>query len=118
MKYLNNPTTAFKRVTDANGNLVPSSKMKAYHPGKGVYRSAYKNALRVAKEEKRRASRSMLRKEWMKDGEVIGIRISFSPAHPDYGYEEICEVLEGDYPIEMDFQGWHTGCQCYDGTDL
>jgi hypothetical protein len=111
-KYLNTPITPFRRVRDANGRLVPSKNMLDYHPGRGVYRSAYKNALRLVKEEKKKFRFLALQTKWIDDDNIVGIRISLSPAHPDYGYIEICEVLEGDYPKDIVFTGWHAQCLC------
>jgi len=44
----------FRRVR-VNGKLVLSEPAKAYTPGRGVYRSAYKNAMRLARTEMARA---------------------------------------------------------------
>jgi len=45
-QYLNNPDKLFRRVRDEHGELQLSKAAKAYHPGQGVYRSSYKNAVR------------------------------------------------------------------------
>ena len=44
---LNDPNRLFRRVRDKRGNLVLSKAAKAFHPGRGVYRSSYKNAMRL-----------------------------------------------------------------------
>ena len=56
-RYLNNPDELFRRVRDKHGNLHLSSRAKAYHPGRGVYRSSYKNAMRLAGTETNMAYR-------------------------------------------------------------
>ncbi len=38
------PNRLFRRVRDKRGNLVLSKAARAFHPGRGVYRSSYKNA--------------------------------------------------------------------------
>src|SRR5690606_29615962 len=48
---LNNPDKLFRRVRDKHGNLVLSKNAKTFNPGQGVYRSAHKNALRMAANE-------------------------------------------------------------------
>ena len=48
---LNDPDKLFRRVRDKHGNLVLSKNVQAFHPGQGVYRSAHKNALRLASNE-------------------------------------------------------------------
>lgn len=49
--YLQHPDKLFRRVRDEHGQLVLSQRAKAYHPGRGVYRSSYKNARRLAATE-------------------------------------------------------------------
>ena len=49
--YLRNPDALFRRVRDEHGVLHLSERAKAYHPGRGVYRSAYKNARRLTSTE-------------------------------------------------------------------
>jgi len=111
-QYLKNPDALFRRVRDAKGNLVASKAMAAYHPGRGVYRSAYKNAMRVARTETNMSYQRADSERWRNNPVVIGIKVSLSGAHPDYNFEEICEVLEGDYPKEFIFEGWHPQCLC------
>ena len=91
-QYLKNPDALFRRVRDANGNLVASKAMAAYHPGRGVYRSAYKNAMRVARTETNMSYQRADSERWRNNPVVIGIKVSLSGAHPDYNFEEICEV--------------------------
>ena len=49
--YLNEPDKLFRRVRNAFGNLTLSKVAQAYHPGQGVYRSSYQNAMRMARTE-------------------------------------------------------------------
>jgi hypothetical protein len=50
-KYLKNPDALYRRVRDRNGRLVLSKSALKYNPGQGVYRSAYKIAMRLARTE-------------------------------------------------------------------
>src|SRR5690606_3075016 len=49
-QYLRHPDKLFRRVRDAKGRLVLSQNARRFHPGQGVYRSSYKNALRLSRE--------------------------------------------------------------------
>lgn len=110
-QYLKQPDKRFRRVRDPEtGKLKLSKPAQAYHPGRGVYRSSYANALRVARNETNLAYREndYLRRQNMKF--VKGIRVNLSPAHPEY---DICDELQGDYPKTFRFSGWHPNCLCY-----
>lgn len=50
-KYLNNPDSMYRRIRNKAGELKLSVNAISYHPGRGVYRSAFKNALRLARSE-------------------------------------------------------------------
>ena len=63
-KYLNNPDVLFRRYRDKNGALQLSKKAKEYHSGQGVYRSAYKNAERLARTEINMAYREADFQRW------------------------------------------------------
>lgn len=114
--YLNQPDKLFRRVRDAHGNLKLSKAAAAYHPGQGVYRSSYKNAMRVARTEVNMAYRSADHENWSADKMVIGIRISLSNNHTLNGkpFFDICDELKGVYPKEFKFTGWHPMCYSED----
>jgi hypothetical protein len=44
---------------------------------------------------------------------VLGVKVSLSEQHPKYNFPEICELLEGQYPPEFKFIGWHPQCLCH-----
>lgn len=116
-QYLENPEVLFRRVRDENGKLIASKAMREYHPGQGVYKSAYKNAMRITRSETNMAYLTADHQRWLQLDMVIGVKINLSAQHPDYDFEEICEVLEGTYPKEFYFPGWHP--QCYsDDTEV
>lgn len=112
-QYLVNPDALFRRVRDASGKLVPSQRMREYHPGQGVYKSAYKNAMRIARTETNAAYHSADTQRWAQIDFVVGIRISLSGSHPNYNFPEICKICAGDYPKTFDWQGWHPQCLCH-----
>jgi hypothetical protein len=107
--YLNEPNKLFRRVRDEFGNLVLSKAAAAYHPGRGVYRSSYKNARRLAATEINMAYRKADYDRWQKLDFVIGVRIALSREHPNY---DMCDELAGDYPKDFMFFGWHPYCRC------
>lgn len=111
-QYLKNPDAYFRRVRDNQGRLVASKAMIENAPGQGVYNSSYKNAMRVARTNTNQAYLLSDHLRWLKLPMVIGVKISLSAQHPDYGYLEICEVLEGDYPKIFTWVGWHPQCLC------
>ena len=107
---LNNPTALFRRVRDKYGNLVLSKNAQNYHPGQGVYRNAYKNALRLASNEINVAYKSA---DWLRiqqNPDVVGFEVRLSPQHKVY---DMCDELKGKYPKSFRFHGWHVGCKCH-----
>lgn len=113
--YLREPNKLFRRVRDKHGNLVLSKAAKAYHPGRGVYRSSYKNARRLAATETNIAYRSADHIRWNQLDFVVGIRINLSKNHTINGvpFTDICDDLQGLYPKTFKFTGWHPLCRCY-----
>lgn len=109
-QLLQEPNKRFHRVRDKNGNLVPSQPMKDYHPGQGVYRSAYKNALRLSSTQTNKAFRSADYERWKNMDFVLGIEVERSPSHK--GPCPICDALAGRYSKEYKFMGHHPFCIC------
>lgn len=106
LKY---PDKLFRRVRDENGNLQLSKAAKAFHPGTGVYRSSYKNALRLAATESNMAYRTAEYERWQQLPFVVGVEIGLSNNHPD---PDVCDDLAGVYPKGFKFVGWHPFCRC------
>lgn len=136
--YLNEPDRLFRRVRDQYGNLVLSKAASGYHPGQGVYRSSYQNAMRMARTEINGAYREADHVRWQQLDFIVGIEIKTSKSHADWlrkdwlpkfknrGVvpEEICDTMKGRYPKDFKFIGWHPNCRCYavpilanEGTD-
>lgn len=110
-KYLVEPNKLFRRVRDKSGALRLSKAAAAYHPGQGVYRSSYKNALRMTATENNIAYRTADHNRWQALPFVIGIEIHISNNHPT---EDICDIFDGKrFPKEFKFTGWHPWCRCY-----
>ncbi len=108
-RYLNEPERLFRRVRDKHGVLRLSKAAKAYHPGQGVYRSAYKNALRLTATENNIAYHTADYNRWQSLNFVIGIEVRCSNNHPEY---DICDELAGKYPKDFKFVPWHPFCRC------
>jgi hypothetical protein len=107
---LREPDKLFRRVRNKHGNLVLSKSAKAYHPGRGVYRSSYKNAQRLTRTETNMAYRSADTARWEQLDFVTGYEVKLSNNHPD---SDICDELAGKYPKTFKFKGWHPNCRCY-----
>ena len=109
-QLLNEPDRRFRRVRDENGKLVLSRPMKDYHPGQGVYRSSYKNALRLAATETNKAFRTADYERWRNMDFVKGIEVDRSPSN--HGPCPVCDAKAGEYPKDFKFTGWHPFCIC------
>ena len=113
-KYLQYPDKLFRRVKGSDGKLHLSENAKAFHPGRGVYRSSYKNAMRLTRTETNAAYRAADEDRWERMDFVIGYEVKTSKQHfvrmPD---GDICDVLAGKYPKGFKFTAWHPHCLCY-----
>ena len=113
---LKDPDTLFRRVRDKDtGELRMSRAMAAFHPGPGKYRSAYKNAMRLARSEINMAYRSSDSQTAQEFDACVGIRVNLSNNHTCNGkpFVDICDELEGNYPKSFIFRGWHPVCRCF-----
>lgn len=142
-QWLVHPDKLFRRVRDAEGLLQLSSRAKAFHPGRGVYRSSYMNARRLAATETNTAYRTADHLRWQQMDFVVGIEICLSNNHtvrlqpgettddpaqlrkdgtPKANavrpLHDICDELKGRYPKSFKFTGWHPHCRCYAVTIL
>lgn len=136
--------TGEKDVLDADGNVIGKEPIygrkwkrkvidpktgavtwqdfnpRNYHPGQGVYRSSYKNAMRLTRTETNMAYRTADQDRWQRMDFVIGYRVCLSNNHPS---PDICNDLsaprddrksdKGVYPKDFVFKGWHPQCRCY-----
>ena len=109
---LREPNRLFRRVRDKRGNLVLSKRAAAFHPGRGVYRSSYKNAMRLTRSEINMAYRESDWQRWQSLDFVVGFEIHRSN-HEPLCKCDTCEKLVGRYPKTFKFKGWHPQCMCY-----
>ena len=124
--YLQHPDELFRRVRDKkSGNLKLSENAKAFSPGRGVYRSSYKNALRLARTETNMAYRTADFERINQLDFVVGIKVVLSNNHTSLGADgkahdlyDICDELQGKYPKDFKFVGWHPHCRCHVETIL
>lgn len=111
--------SAAKISRDIRGFLLRPETLRGrvkdlLRPGQGVYRSAYKNALRMTRTETARAYI-----DGQKDtAKMMGYKLKFqlSPSHPTY---DICDPFQGrifepnEFPAPV-----HPNCLCYGLTVL
>ena len=109
-RYLNEPDRLFRRVRDKHGNLVLSKAAKAYSPGQGIYRSSYKNAMRMTRTETNMAYRTADNMRWQKLDFVVGFEVKLPNRSR---IRDICDDLQGKYPKDFKFTGWHPQCRCF-----
>lgn len=117
-QYLRYPDKLFRRVRDEKGVLHLSKAAKAFHPGRGVYRSSYMNARRLAATEINMAYRTSDDTRRQQLDFVVGIEVHLSNNHncngiPEGEFRDICDKLQGKYPKTFKFVGWHPHCRCY-----
>ena len=109
---LNDPNRLFRRVRDKRGNLQLSKNAQAFHPGRGVYRSSCKNAMRLTRSEINMAYREADWLRWQQLDFVIGFEVHRTNHEPQCKCS-LCERLKGKYPKSFKFKGWHPQCMCY-----
>lgn len=127
-KYLNDPDMMYRRyhtikvqkngkkkdvVTWRRRRIIDGKVRFVEEPlenvGMGVYRSARKNALRVARTEINAAYHKARNERWQNEPFVIGQYIHVSPQH---NIDDICNDLEGRYPKDYVWISWHSQCIC------
>ena len=119
-RYLNNPDSLFRRVKDKEtGEWEWSKAAKRYKPGKGVSRSAFANAMRLARTEIAGAYRNAELESYRDNPLVTGIEIRIARVRTrlerrkDIDPTDICDCLAGVYPKTFKWTGWHPNCMCY-----
>ena len=124
--YLNDPDKLFRRVRNIFGEKILSKKGMSYHPGQGVYRSSYQNAMRMARTEINSAYMEADYIRWQQLDFIVGYEVKTSKTHAKWLAKfwyprfkkgraplEICDAMEGKYPKDFKFIGWHPNCRCY-----
>ena len=110
MKYLQNPDSLMEKLITKNGIVHVMNENTNLHPGQGVYRSSYKNAMRLTRTEVNAAYRRSDYERWQQLDFVVGIEIRRS--NREYACD-VCESLKGKYPKDFKFYGWHPHCRCH-----
>lgn len=117
--YLNESNALFRRVRNKEtGNLELSEAARKYHPGQGVYRSAYKNALRLVRTEMNAAYRRAEWESYQNNPLVTSYEIRLSSNHTTTvkgkikRLHDVCDELAGIYPKTFLWTGWHPNCRC------
>lgn len=109
--YLKEPARLFRRVRNPKtGELEWSKAAKDYHPGRGVYRSSYKNAMRLARTETNIAYRYAEWQSFQHNFMIKGFEIRLSNSGNSC---PVCEELAGIYPKWFLWTGWHPQCMCH-----
>ncbi len=83
--------------------------------GRGVYRSSYKNAMRLTRTEINLAYHYADWEYWNSSNTVIGIMVSLSNNHTLNGkpFVDICDRFDKQrFPKWFKFTGWHPQCRC------
>lgn len=109
-QYLVQPEKLFRRVRDTEGNLILSKNAEAYHPGRGIYRSSYKNAFRMTRDITNDSYRQSDQTRWQAIPFILGYEIKLSNNHPKH---DICDYLTGKYGKDFKWLKWHIQCICY-----
>ena len=128
-QYLVYPDKLFRRIRIKAEEEGKEDKFRlskaaaAFHPGQGVYRSSYKNALRLALNETNIAYRKADTMRRVGLSFVVGIEVHLSNNHnckgvPEGEFFDICDLLQGKYPPDFEFVGWHPACRCWTSTIL
>ena len=71
-------------------------------------------SIRLARNEINIAYRTAEQERWKQFDFILGYKIKLSGSHPA---KDICDDLQGDYPVEFKFTGWHPNCYA-EGTDV
>lgn len=108
-QYLENPDMLFRRVRNSKGKLILSKNAKEFHPGKGIYRSSYKNAMRLTRDTVNDSYRQSDMVKYQSLPFVLGFTVSLSNNHP---VRDICDDLQGTYPTTFVWLKWHNQCLC------
>jgi len=109
-QLLQDPDKRFRRIRDKNGKLIMSKPMANYEPGTGVYRSSFKNAMRLAVSNTNAMYRIADHDRWERLPFILGFDIKRSASARDEC--PICDSLTGRYPKDFLFKGWHPWCIC------
>ena len=115
-RYLQNPSATIYEV-DTNG--VAQQIENPTKPKAGVYLKPENNARRLARTETNMAYRNADILRWRQLDFVVGYEVHLSKNHTTRQGKkivqlyDICDELQGKYPLDFMFSGWHPQCRCY-----
>lgn len=101
------------KIGDEIKRLTLRSRIENSYKGlahQGQYKSSLQNALRLAVTETNMAYRNSENVMWASFDFVVGYKILLSNNHPKH---DICDELNGVYPKDIVWDGWHPWCRCY-----
>jgi hypothetical protein len=116
--YMENPEPLFRRVKHIKKNgeavLKLSKNAQKYYddlgaPGQGVYRSPYKNFMRITRDTINDSYRQSDMVRYQTLPFVLGYDVNLSNRHPR---TDICDDLKGTYPKTFIWRKWHIQCLC------
>lgn len=103
IQFLQKPDKLYQKAKDELGFISKNQ-------GRGVYRSSYKNAMRLTRTEINMAYRAADHEQWNRLEMVVGFEVKRSNRYYDC---PVCNDLKGKYPKDFKFLGWHPHCRCY-----
>jgi len=114
-RYLNNPIKLRENVQTRFGEQRLLDAVDVSRPKAGMYKSSYKNALRLTRNETNFAYETAQQIRRQQQDFIVGIDISVAPNY-DRELDKggiVCADLQGRYPKDFDFsQKWHVNCRC------
>lgn len=110
-----------RQYTNSAGKKVWRVESEPYSPGRGVYRSSLKNALRMARNEIVKSYRTSQIETMRANPAIRGLKIQVSNNHTflnaegkaipyEWEMDEICLHAQGSYPLDWIWDGWHVNC--------
>ena len=73
-------------------------------------RDCHYASMRLARSEINMAYRTAEYERWQQFDFILGFEVKLSKSHPA---PDICDDLQGRYPKDFKYVGWHPNCMCY-----
>ena len=108
-RYTMSANEKLKDIETLNDGQVHKSLESFKVKKKGSLGSVFKDAKRLAGNERNLAFREA-ENDRMNSYYVLGFKVNLSNAHPQ---TDICDFVNGDYPKDFKWNGWHPNCLCY-----
>ena len=111
-KLVNLPQEMFQAIADIEDEDVRRKILADVRTGRGVYKSLQANAYRLMRTENNMAYRESDWQRWQSMDFVVGYTIHRTNNEDKFKCP-LCDELEGDYPKQFKFVGWHPQCMCF-----